>query len=35
MKYGQLIEYNKRNILFKNRAENEVGSVVSDLFMFI
>ena len=33
MKSGQLIEYNKRNIFFKH-AENEVGRLVSDLFLF-
>ena len=32
MKFGQLIEYNKRNILFfKNHPENEAGKPVSDL----
>ena len=34
MKYGQLIEYNVRNIFFKNHAENEVGRLVSDFFFF-
>ena len=35
MKFGQLIEYNKRNIFFfKNHAENEAGRLVSDLFKF-
>ena len=35
MKYGQLIEYNKRNIfLFFNRAENEAKKLVLDLFLF-
>ena len=33
MKFGQLIEYNKRNI-FRNYAENEVGRLVPDLFLF-
>ena len=31
MKFGQLIEYNKINIFFKNHAENELGRLVSDL----
>ena len=30
MKFGKLIEYPKRNILFKNYAENEEGKVVPD-----
>ena len=34
MKFGQLIEYNKRNIFFKNYAENEARRLVSDLFIF-
>ena len=34
MKLGQLIEYNKRNIFFKNYAENEAGRLVPDLFLF-
>ena len=34
MKLGQLIEYNKRNILFKNYTENEAGALVPDLFIF-
>ena len=34
MKFGQVIEYNKRNIFFKNHAENEAGRVVSDLVLF-
>ena len=33
MKVGQLIEYNKRNIFFKNHAENEEEKVVLDLFL--
>ena len=32
MKFGQLIEYNKRNIFFKNYAENEGRRLVADLF---
>ena len=34
MKFGQLIEYNKRNIFFKNYAENEARRLVLDLFSF-
>ena len=34
MKFGQLIEYNKRNIFFKNYTANEAGTVVLDLFLF-
>ena len=35
MKFGQLIEYNKRNFSFKNYAENEAGRLVPDLFLFL
>ena len=34
MKFGQLIEYNKINIFFKNHAENEAGRLVPDHFLF-
>ena len=34
MKFGKLIEYNKRNILVKNHAENEVGRLIPVLFLF-
>ena len=34
MKLGQLIEYNKRIIFFKNYTENEAWRLVSDLFIF-
>ena len=35
MKFGQLIEYNKRNIFFfQNYAENEAGRLVLDFFLF-
>ena len=34
MKFGQLIEYDKRNLFFKNYAENEAGRLVPDLFLF-
>ena len=29
MKFGQLIEYNKKKIFFKNYAENEAGETSS------
>ena len=32
MKLGQLIEYNKINIFFKNYAVNETERLVPDLF---
>ena len=35
MKLGQLIECNKRNIFFKNYAENEPRRLVPDLFLFL
>ena len=34
MKFGMLIEYNKRNIFFKNHAENEAGRLVPDQILF-
>ena len=34
MKFGQWIEYNKRNIFFKNYVENEAGILVPDLSLF-
>ena len=34
MKFGHLIEYNKRNIFLNNHAENEAGRVAPDLFFF-
>ena len=34
MKFGQLIEYPKRNIFSKNYAENETGKLVLVLFWF-
>ena len=34
MKFGELIEYNKRNIFFKNYAENEARRLVPNLFIF-
>ena len=36
MKFGHLVEYNKRNIFFfKNYAGNEVRRLVSDRFFFL
>ena len=34
IKFSQVIEYNKRNIFFKNHAENEAGRIVPDLLVF-
>ena len=35
MKFGQLIEYNKRNIFFlKNHTENEAGRPLPGFFLF-
>ena len=34
MKFGHLIECNKRNIFLQNYAENEAGRLVPDLFLF-
>ena len=34
MKFGQVIEYNKENVFFKNHAENEAGRLVLDLSLF-
>ena len=33
-KFGQVIEYNKINISFENRAENEARRLVPVLFLF-
>ena len=33
MKFGQFVEYNKRNIFL--HAENEAGRLVPDLFLFL
>ena len=33
MKFGQLIEYNKRNF-FESHTENEAGRLVPHLFLF-
>ena len=36
MKFGHLIQHNKRNIFFfKNYAENEAGRLVPDLFILL
>ena len=34
MKFGQLIEYNKGNILKTNHAENEARRLALELFLF-
>ena len=34
MKFGQLIEYNAKNIFFKTHEENEAGKIVPVLFLF-
>ena len=34
IKFCQLIEYNKRNIIFKNHGENEAGRPVPEHFVF-
>ena len=34
MKFGQLIEYNKRNIFLQKSCRNEAGRLVSDPFLF-
>ena len=34
IKFGQLIEYNKR-FSFKNHAENEAGTLLPDIFLFL
>ena len=34
LKLGQLIEYKKRNIFFKNYAKIEARKLVPDLFLF-
>ena len=35
MKFGQSIEYNRRNFFFKNHAKNEAGRLVPELFLFL
>ena len=34
MKFGQLIEYNKRNIFLENYTEYETRRLITDLFLF-
>ena len=34
MKFGHLIEHNKRDIFFKIHEEHEVGKLVSGLFLY-
>ena len=34
IKFGQVIEYNKRNILFKNHVQNETRMLIRKLFLF-
>ena len=34
IKFGPLIEYNKRNIFVKHYAKNKAGRLVPDLFCF-
>ena len=34
MKFGELLEYNKRIFFFKNYAENEARRLVPNLFLF-
>ena len=35
MKFGQLIEYDKKNIFFKGHAENQTGRLVPELFLIL
>ena len=34
MKFGQLIECDKKKFFFQSHAENEAGRLVLDLFLF-
>ena len=34
LKFGQLIDYNNRNISFGESNKNKVGTLVPDLFLF-
>ena len=34
MKFGQLLEYDKRNIFLQKLCGNEAGRLVQDLFLF-
>ena len=33
MKFGQVTQYSKINIFFKNHGENEAGRLVPDIFL--
>ena len=33
MKFGQVVEYNQRNIFIQKYAQNEAGRLVPDLFL--
>ena len=35
MKFGQLIEYDKKNIFLKDHAENQTGRLVPELFLIL
>ena len=35
IKFGQLIEYNKEKLFFKNDTENELGTLIRYLFVFL
>ena len=35
MKFGQLIEYNVIILFLKHHTENEAGTLLSDLFLFL
>ena len=32
--FGEVIEYNKKNVSFKNHAENKAGRLVPKLFLY-
>ena len=34
MRFGQVIQENKKIFFFKNHAKNELGELVPDLFLF-
>ena len=34
MKFGQVIEYNRRNVFLQNHAKNEAGKLVPHLLVF-
>ena len=33
--FGQVIEYNKKNVFFKNHAQNKAGRLVPNLFLYL